>query len=161
VAEELQKRGYTIYDTDGMADITSFYDVRSGAKLREHPPSPIDFSRYAWRWDVKALKRLLHKNQPVFVVAITANTADNLHLFDKVFVLNPDVETLRHRILARTNNSFGKHPDELARTLKHHEGSDRFWRSKGAIIIDANQPLDGVVEEILGHIPAAEVREQA
>jgi hypothetical protein len=39
-------------------------------------------------------------------------------LFDLVVCLVADDETLRRRLQARTTNAFGKHPEELAATLR-------------------------------------------
>lgn len=88
-----------------------------------------------------------------FVCAITSNTLELLHLFDSVFVLHVDEGTLAERLRSRTDNDYGKHPHELAEVLAHHRGSDEFWRSRGAIVVDASPPVEKVVDAILAARP--------
>ena len=151
VAEELQRRGYTAYNTDTMPEVTSLYDMATGKAISLHdwPPAPLDTKRYHWNWDLRELRRLLESDHPVFIAAITSNTKENLHLFDDVLVLNPSVETLEHRLLTRTNNNIGKHPDELAGILDKHAKSADMWRSLGARLIDGDQSLNEVVDTIV------------
>jgi broad-specificity NMP kinase len=152
IIDELARRGYAAYNTDDMPEITRFYDLRTGDRMDSGPPAPIDFSRYAWNWNIDALKKLLKSADTVFVGGITSNTLPNLGLFDRIFVPHPSLTELERRIVTRTNNDFGKHPDELADILKDHDGSDDFWRSKGAIIIHADRPIKEIADEILSHI---------
>lgn len=149
---ELARRGYAAYSTDEVPGLTAHYDAATGKKLDFHPPAPVDYTKYAWNWDIDMLKKLLASSDQVFVGGITSNTLDNLDLFDKVFVPHPSLTELERRITTRTNNDFGKHPDELAMILKDHEGSDNFWRNKGAIIINADKPIEQIADDILAHL---------
>ncbi|MGW0230785.1 AAA family ATPase [Actinopolymorpha singaporensis] len=154
VAEELQRRGYTAYNTDTMPEVTSLYDMATGEaiSLQNWPPAPLDTKRYHWNWDLQALRKLFDSGDPVFVAAITSNTKENLHLFDSVFVINPTVETIMHRLITRTSNNIGKHPDELAGILESHTKSAAMWQSLGATLVDGDQSLGEVVDTILCHI---------
>jgi broad-specificity NMP kinase len=152
IIEELQRRGYAAYNTDDMPEITRYYDLHTGKRMDSNPPAPIDFARYAWNWNIEALKKLLNSADIVFVGGITGNTIPNLNLFDRIFVPHPNLSELERRIITRTNNDFGKHPDELADILKEHDGSDEFWRSKGAVVINADRPIGEITDDILAHI---------
>jgi hypothetical protein len=70
------------------------------------------------------------------------------HLFDKVLALVADVPTFTQRIAGRTNE-LGKAPDELAAILGWHAGYEAAYRRFGEVIIDARQPLDQVVDQVL------------
>jgi hypothetical protein len=71
-------------------------------------------------------------------------------LFEAIFVLVVDKGTLRHRLLSRTENDYGKHPDELAGILSYHPMLEReLLSAPGAVAIDATKPLDAVVNEII------------
>src|SRR4051812_13441327 len=111
VAAELRRRGFTAYDTDAMPELTGFDYAETGLPVGpgeiEHP---IDFSRFSWNWRLDPLRELLASAENVFICAITSNTVELAHLFDRVFVLVPDRETLARRLRARTTNPFGKHP---------------------------------------------------
>ena len=152
VVEELTKRGYKAYNTDNYREITWFDDLQTGKPLKNKPPATFDPTRHGWNWRLPALKKLLNSAKNVFVSGVTSNTIENLDLFDKVFVLHIGLDTLKDRLTDRANNDFGKHPDELREVLKDHDGSDIFWKNKGAIIINAEQPIIKVVDDILAHI---------
>jgi hypothetical protein len=155
VIHELKRRGLNAHETDENG-MTSFYDLKTGEKLDKSPPAPIDFTRYAWNWDVAAIKRLIVRADegPIFFGGIASNTTDNLQLFDEVFVPHPSLDTLQHRIMTRTNNDFGKHPAELADILKDHSGGDKWWAKQGAIILDGNQSVKKIVDDILERVNA-------
>ena len=72
--------------------------------------------------------------------------------FEKTFILSIDDETLKYRLLHRTNNDFGKHPDELAMQLEWNRKVSKHAEEKGYILIDATKPIEKVVDEILSHI---------
>ncbi len=71
------------------------------------------------------------------------------NLFDKRFTLVVDDDTMRHRLMTRTNNDFGKHPDDLAQQLEWNKGAVAYAKSIGAIVIDATKPPENVVDEIV------------
>ena len=49
---------------------------------------------------------------------------------------------------ARTNDAFGKTDEELAVILRWNAVLEDLYRGKGAVIIDAGQPLEAVVEAV-------------
>ena len=53
------------------------------------------------------------------------------------------------RLASRTNNPFGKSPDELAKILADLERYEPAMRRSATLVIDTSQSLDRVVEEIL------------
>lgn len=77
-------------------------------------------------------------------------------LFTAVVCLVLDDATLRRRLAARSDH-FGKASDELANTLEWNRTNGANYRRFGASIVDASQPLDAVVEDVLrvaaGHAP--------
>ena len=153
IIHELARRGYSTFNTDDMPDITRFYDLNTGQPTVTAPPAPIDFTRYAWNWDIPALQKLLTQApSPGFFGAITSNSNANFHLFKQVFVLIPSLANLKHPLQTRTANDFGKHPDELAGILKSFDQTGDYWRRNGAIVIDANPPVAIVADDILNRI---------
>lgn len=118
------------------------------------PPDPVPpgwLDRFGWRIDrakVEALAARAH-DTTAFLCTCVENDADVLDLFDLVVCLVIDDETLRHRLLTRTTNSFGKHPEELAASLGHNRHVESTYRSLGAVIVDGGRPLDEVVDAVL------------
>jgi broad-specificity NMP kinase len=149
VAAELTRRGLYALDTDEIPDLTGWDDRLTGRPAIgiEHP---IDLKRYAWNWRTPALLELLRPDdRDVFVCAVTSNMEYLLHLFDRVFALQVEASDLVERLRRRTNNLYGKHPNELASVLEQYEQSQAFWRAYGATMINASRPVADVVDAIL------------
>lgn len=60
-----------------------------------------------------------------------------------------DDETLKHRITNRTENNFGQNPHEFALISDWQKTAEGDYRKFGATIVDATQPLEQVVDEII------------
>ncbi|MFJ1730707.1 hypothetical protein [Streptomyces sp. NPDC088254] len=77
------------------------------------------------------------------------NEADVLDLFDLIACLVIDEATLRHRLATRTTNPFGQHPEELAAALKWNPRMRPMYEGRGAMIIDACEPVSEVVDSVV------------
>jgi hypothetical protein len=82
----------------------------------------------------------------LFVCGSSRNRDDFLPYFTKVFNLRIDDDTMRRRVQERTNNDFGKQPEELELMLRLNRRGEK---PAGAIDVDATQPLHQVVDELL------------
>jgi hypothetical protein len=107
----------------------------------------------AWKyrndlWDEqKALSELENPEPDVLFVCGSSRNRDRfLPYFAEVFNLRIDDDTMRRRLHERTNNDFGKRPEELELMLTLNRSGAR---PAGAIDIDATQPLRRVVDELL------------
>jgi thymidylate kinase len=144
VCEELQKRGYKTIDAD--EELAYYGDPETGEILERSPMN--------WIWHKDKTQKCLQNenNDLIFICGGAMNQNEFAHYFKKTFVLNIDDETLKYRLASRTNNDFGKHPDELALQLKWNAGAVKNANEKDAIIIDATMPIEKVVDQILSHI---------
>jgi broad-specificity NMP kinase len=155
VAAELCRRGFVAYDTDAMPGVSGFDYAATGSPA---PPGtgeishPIDFTRFAWNWRVDRLHELLASAEDVFICAITSNAVSLRHLFDVVYVLTLDGETLLERLRARTDHDFGKDPDEAAAVLRHNGVIGDEWRERGGVLLDATRPIRDIVDDILARM---------
>jgi hypothetical protein len=86
---------------------------------------------------------------PVFLCGNADGQDAVWHLFDTVVALIADAPTLRQRITSRSDNHFGKAPEELAIVMRLQPGAQESYRRLGAVIIDAVQPLNAVVDQVL------------
>jgi broad-specificity NMP kinase len=151
IIEELSKRGYAAHNTDDMPEVTRLEWLATGEPA-EWPEGSTDFSVYGWNWQEEGLRALLDDKKPVFIGASVSNAPKFYHLFDKIFVLTIDEDTLKKRLLTRTTNNFGKHPEDLARVLGIREEIEQELRATGAIPVDTTLPLTEVTDNILGRI---------
>ncbi len=155
VRDELRKRGYTAYgtDEDGLA---YFYNNETGKPLKHRIPPEVRTPQWrsedTWKVQRAAIEKLHHEaeDKPIFLCGVVANDASELwDLFDKVFALTIDDETLRHRITTRTNDDFGKLLHEFELLLNWQKTAKEDYEKLGAILIDATKPVGEVVDEII------------
>ena len=145
VCEELKRRGYKAVEAD--EEIAHYADPKTGLPTDKHIPDN-------WLWNEEKFKEALKQegDKPIFICGGAMNQEDFKHHFEKVFTLHIDDETLKHRLATRTNNDFGKHPDELALQLEWNKGAVSYSQQRGTTLIDATKPLSEVVDEILNYV---------
>ena len=139
VYEELIGRGYKAISTDRA------WKRRAGPD-HGRAGRPVDHD--TWIWDEqKALSELESSGPEVLFVCGSSSNRDRfLPHFTKIFNLRIDDDTMRRRLHERTNNDFGKEPEELELMLRLNRSDEK---PAGAIDVDATQPLDRVVDEVL------------
>ena len=160
VCEELRGRGYEAHDADEDGFTSWRHKVTNEPT---HRPDDIAertndwYAHHDWKIDRERVAALADnaKDKLAFLCGTTANDAEVWDLFGQVICLTLDEETLKQRLTTRTNNDFGKSPDELSNVLGWHKSSEKAYKQLGAIMIDAARPIDVVVDAIL-----SEVKEQ-
>lgn len=101
-----------------------------------------------WVCDLNKLKEIINKEENSVALGHAANQDEYIGLFDKKFVLECSPETIERRLKERTNNDFGKHPDDLARILEWNKSFTSWMVAKGASVLDGEKPLDILVSEV-------------
>lgn len=148
----LKSRGELAVDADWEG--YNHWVDRTGGQAVVDPPYPVPagwLDRFAWRIsraEVEALTARAH-DQTAFLCGSVENEIDVWDLFDLVICMVVDNETLRERLLTRTTNAFGKHPEELAAALGHNDGVESTYRRLGATIIDGSKPPAEIADAIL------------
>ncbi len=151
VIRELENRGFSAYDMDSYPGATKLQDKQGN--FVPFPDGYIDWDLYEWNWQPPVVNRLLGSDEVVFLGGITSNSAKMYKLFDKIFALAVDDETLAERILSRTEKDYGKDPKTLKGELEYRQTlEDKLVNENSAIKINAIQPLKQVVDEILANI---------
>jgi dephospho-CoA kinase len=108
-----------------------------------------------WIWREQAMTDLLvgHRAGSLFVAGCKSNQGRFYPLFDHVVLLSAPAEVLLARIAARTNNPYGKRPEDRAAILDHLASVQPRLRATATVEIDASAPIDAVVrrlEELTG-----------
>jgi hypothetical protein len=139
VYEELVRRGYKAISTD------------RAWKLPARPETALSDGRSQYDtavWDQQKAVGELDNPEPdvLFVCGSSRNRDRFLPYFTRVFNLRIDDDTMRRRLEERTNNDFGKQPEELELMLRLNRSGEK---PAGAIDVDATQPLRQVVDELL------------
>ncbi len=140
VCRELQRRGH--HAINGDTELAYQGDPVTG-----EPLPGASHENHLWHVDqVESL--VADASRPVtYFCGGSRNFSRFLHLFDGVFVLDVDAETLDRRLAARPEDEFGG-TDEQRRFVAELHRTGRDTPSTG-VVIDATAPLEDVVDEIL------------
>jgi hypothetical protein len=103
-------------------------------------------------WDLEKVRRLAanQNDEATFFCGGSRNFKQFIDLFDEIFILDVDAETLNERLDGRPDDDWGKHKSERELILRLHATKEDTPSS--CIVIDATQPLVSVVDEILNHV---------
>lgn len=151
VIRELQSRGFAAYDTDSHPGATLFQHKDGSAA--EFPEGAIDWDTYEWNWQDKVITPLLSSDTTVFLGGVATNTHKYYSQFDTIFVLTLDEDTLKKRILGRTEKDYGKHPDELKGLLEYLPIVQKeLLAEPNTYKIDSTKSLGKIVSKVLSRI---------
>ncbi|HET6746919.1 MAG TPA: AAA family ATPase [Candidatus Saccharimonadales bacterium] len=154
VRHELQRKGFTAYGgaEDGLA---AFFNNETGERINwvESSNRTAEWNEHhTWKIPRKTIEEIKQNSEdkPVFLCAVTRNDKDELwDLFDKVIALTIDEDTLKHRLATRTNNDVGKSKHELEILIERQKTAKVEYEKLGAYLVNATQPIDQVVEDII------------
>lgn len=140
VCEELQRRGY--HAIHGDRELAYQGDPETGK-----PTCGFMHENHIWTVDkVRALAA--NQDEPMtFFCGGSRNFSKFINLFDAVFVLEVDLDTLNRRLEERPEDEFGGKQSEREFVLRLHQTKEDI--PKDGVVIDATAPLARVVDEIL------------
>ncbi|MDZ4866671.1 MAG: nucleoside kinase [Alphaproteobacteria bacterium] len=153
VCHELRRRGY--HAINGDRELAYQGDPKTGEPVdgpaHESAADGVTWGHEHHIWDVGKVKSVIadHRNAITFFCGGSRNFARFIDLFDRVFVLEIDLDTLNRRLAARPKDEFGGRPSERELIVRLHATKED--TPKGGIIIDATAPLERVVDEILSN----------
>ena len=151
VAEELERRGRHVIHGDRV--LAYLGDPDTGKALEQITPGGVtDIARWRherWIWNVDEVERLAADQSYAqsFFCGGSRNHRRFIHLFDEVFVLEIDADTLNQRLTARPKDEFGGSLAERRLIARLHATKGDLPNT--AVSIDATGPVGGVVDEIL------------
>ncbi|MEU9831147.1 AAA family ATPase [Streptosporangium sp. NPDC048047] len=103
-----------------------------------------------WAWRESAIDDLLtgHREGALFVAGCKTNQGRFYPRFDHVVLLSAPAEIMLARIATRTNNPFGKRPEEREAILRDLADVEPLLRATCTAEIDASAPIDRVVQQL-------------
>jgi hypothetical protein len=143
VCRELNRRGY--HAINGDRELAYQGDPETGeatdTALHQHHI-----------WDVGRVRALVadHQEPVTFFCGGSRNFSTFIGLFDEVFVLDIDLQTLQGRLDQRPHDEWGSKPSERNLIVRLHRTREDIPDS--GVVIDATRPLPEVVDEILRHV---------
>lgn len=149
VCQELRRRGYVAINGD--RELAYQGDPTTGEKTEGFCGEAE--ARHAHHvWDVEKVRRLAadQDDEATFFCGGSRNLKQFMELFDEIFILDVDAETLNERLDSRPDDDWGKRKSERELILRLHATKEDVPSS--GIVLDATRPLVSVVDEILGHV---------
>ncbi len=139
VCDELQRRG--LHAVHGDRELAYQGDPATGVAVAGH-----SHEHHLWRVDTVSALVADQAQAATFFCGGSRNVRDFIGLFDAVFVLTVDLDTLRRRLDRRPADEWGGRPSEreLVERL-HRSGED----TPDGIAIDATAPVAQVVDQML------------
>jgi broad-specificity NMP kinase len=151
VCHELRRRGY--HAINGDRELAYQGDPETGKPVddlaRERVTDSVTWGHEHHIWDLDKVKSLVadQRNAMSFFCGGSRNFLRFIDLFDGVFVLDIDRDTLNRRLAGRPEDEFGGRPSERALIVRLHATKED--TPKAGVVIDATAPLERVVDEIL------------
>lgn len=146
VIGELVARGCKAVDAD-CDEFSQWVEVSDDA---DPFGSPVRVDR-DWVWREERIQNLLSTEDAdlLFLSGCAANMGKFLPQFDHVFLLSAPAAIIVERLRTRTNNAYGKQPDEIARVLDLVEEVEPLLRRIAGYEIDTSASLEDVVTTLL------------
>jgi shikimate kinase len=150
VIEALAARGYKSVDTDydGYSELVTIpADESTGLEPGQD-----------WVWREDRIRDLLSIEDVdvLFLSGCAPNQGKFYDQFDHIVLLTAPPGVLVQRLASRTNNPYGKRPDEVARVLHLQETIEPLLRRGAGLEVDTSIPLDRVVAKVLRHVGEAD-----
>ena len=151
VCRALAAKGYTTIGLDEMPGLSCWIHKQTREKLDKKADFSEEFlATYEWVCDMASLKELVAKKEGlVFIAGNVENVLECITFAGKSFVLICSPETFLKRINGREDNEYGKDEDARNFLLSYYQSDNKKCLEAGAIAVDAELPLEQVVENIL------------
>jgi shikimate kinase len=130
---ELEQRGFTVVETD-VGGWSEWSDAEGG---------------FVWREERIAELLAREEGSTLYVSGTVSNQGRFYPRFDAVVLLSAPADVLLDRIATRTTNDYGKSGQERDLILRHLEEVEPLLRATCTHEIDASQPVDVVVEQLV------------
>ena len=145
VCHELQRRGY--HAIHGDRELAYWGDPQTGQPVPECAQA-----HRTWMWNLEKLSALVadQHHAASFFCGGSRNSDRFIDVFDRVFVLEIDLDTLNRRLAARPEGEWGGSASE-GEAFARFQHATKHGLPTNAIIIDATASLARIVDTILDH----------
>jgi len=144
--DELAARGYKAVDADSN-------EWSEWVNVAGEGPEGLDAGR-DWVWREDCIQHLLSiDDAEILIVSGCASNQGKFHAqFDHIVLLSAPSEVLVRRLATRTNNPYGKQPDEVAQVLRYVQTIEPLLRRGASLEVDTSVPITQVIATILAHV---------
>ena len=154
VAAELQKRGYEAHDTEHNG-ISAWFNKQTGKRVAEFGKVPERtkewLDRHEWLISTDWVAQVANKakSRPIFLCGGSSNEPEIREICDQVVWLKTNEAMIRQRVNNPRDHDYGTKPHELAAAIQGNIQKEAEYSAYGAIMIDATQPIESVVDAVL------------
>lgn len=152
VTLKLKEKGIYTIDVDYIEGLCNWFDDDTKKVSEWHHGMGLGwYKKHKYVCNEEKLINLINNinEKTVIIVGMINNLFQLWGMFNKVFLLQCEEKTFLKRMMERENDKFGKHILERKNALSWYKNFEKETLEKGAISIDAGQPLDEVVNNIL------------
>jgi shikimate kinase len=144
--DALAAQGYTAVDAD-TPDWCEWVEVPGDTDAFGGPVAP----GRDWVWREDRIQALLDTDDGdvLFVSGCPTNSVKFYPQFDHIILLSAPAPVIVARLATRTNNAYGKQPEELARILNLKQTVEPLLRRVAGHEINTDAPLDQLVATVL------------
>lgn len=103
-----------------------------------------------WVWREEAMAVLLAEEDSLFVAGCMSNQGKFYQQFDHVVLLSAPAQVLLARVMARTDNPYGKRPEDREAILENLRVVEPLLRATSTMEIDTTAPIEQVVRQLEG-----------
>ena len=145
VISQLKVLGFKAVDLD-TGEFSHWIDVEPDCSRYELPAQGRD-----WVWRVDRVERLLAEEDTdvLFVSWCAENMTALLPRFDHVILLSAPAQVIAQRLRTRSNNRFGKRPEELTQVMALMQSVEPLLRKVADTEIDTTVELRQIVTTVL------------
>ncbi len=152
VCTVLSERGYLAVDADMGA--AAWVHRTTGEVTSAADTGPLNqewFRDHQWLLLRSRVEALIEsaEGRPAFLCGMAQNDEELWDLFDVAVCLTLDDATIRKRVALRRGNPFGKAPAEIEAIQAINGPLTAKYAAIGAPLVDAAQPLEQVVADVL------------
>lgn len=151
LAKELTACGIYCISIDEVPDLCHWVNPKTGEIFNREVELNRAFTEsHDWICSLNQLEELMNKSKELVVIlGLASNLKNRLGMFDKTLLLQCKPETFIKRIEQRTDNYFGKEKTTQESILSWYKKFEERTLSMGAIPIDAEQPIEDVVKQVI------------
>lgn len=157
MATELSRRGYKAYDLEHNG-MSAWFHKQTGTRDAEFGQVPERtkawMDAHEWRISIDKVRDIAASvgDKAVFLCGGGANEQEVIALCDVVVWLQTDEATIRQRVTAPRDHTYGTKPHELTAIIEGNQYKERQYRALGATIIDVRRPMSVVANDMIATI---------
>jgi dephospho-CoA kinase len=136
----LKQHGYEAYDADAVPGLAHWIDRQTGKVTAVDYTKYVDYSQVGWDWDETVLAKFLGAHPGAFLCGSASNQLEFYASFKRVFVLELDPATHRHRLQTRAS-TYAKDPRQIEEIIQEQQELVKQSISLGAHVVDTSQAL--------------------